>query len=219
MRRFFLWTKIMKERRVTNLRYVLTWFNPGKKRPNELPQFLAISPFEEELTLPSVIVSNWTLNGYAIGIFFLDMKTNRKMDQEKRASIRKKRMHTRIEKTAPLFAEEFEKKELEQRADYFAGKQMVDDSALNERINDFANTMTPGEAVRYLLSLEIPTEMSEEDKKFVADVRMYQERHKLFASPDFKARLLKKQAEKAERDRLAREAMMDIRNEPLFAGI
>lgn len=141
------------------------------------------------------------------------------MDQEKRASIRKKRMHTRIEKTAPLFAEEFEKKELEQRADYFAGKQMVDDSALNERINDFQNTMTPGEAVRYLLSLKMPTEMSEEDKKYLQDVKMYQERHKLFASADFKERLLKKQAEKAERDRLEREAMMDIRNEPLFAGI
>ena len=74
-------------------------------------------------------------------------------------------MQTRVEKTAPLFADEFEKKELQQRPEYFAGKSQVDEAELNKRIEEFTDLMTPGEAVRYLLSLGVPTELSEEDKK------------------------------------------------------
>lgn len=41
-------------------------------------------------------------------------------------------MQTRVEKTAPLFADEFEKKELQQRPEYFAGKSQVDEAELNK---------------------------------------------------------------------------------------
>lgn len=73
-------------------------------------------------------------------------------------------MHTRIEKTAPLFADEFEKKELEKRADYFAGKSQVDEAELNKRMDEFSGLMTPGEAIKYMLKLGVPTELSDEDK-------------------------------------------------------
>lgn len=69
--------------------------------------------------------------------------------------MRKKRMHTRIEKTAPLFADEFEKNELEKRADYFAGKSQVDEAELNKRMDEFSDLMTPGEAIKYMLKLGV----------------------------------------------------------------
>lgn len=90
----------MKDRRVSDLRYTVTWRNPYKPRPAGLPKILCSSPFEEELTLPWIIASNWGLNAWAIGIYFEHPKPKRKMDEEKRASMRRKRMHTRVEKTA-----------------------------------------------------------------------------------------------------------------------
>ena len=128
-------------------------------------------------------------------------------------------MQTRVEKTAPLFAEEFEKKELQQRPEYFAGKSQVDEAELNKRIEEFTDLMTPGEAVRYLLSLGVPTELSEEDKKLCEDIKRFRANEKNFSSEEFRVRCQKRAAEKAERERKALEALMDIRNEPLFAGL
>jgi hypothetical protein len=85
----------MKDRRVTDLRYTITWRNPYKPRPAGLPKILCSSPFEEELTLPLIIASNWGLSAWAIGIYFEHPKPKRKMDEEKRASMRRKRMQTR----------------------------------------------------------------------------------------------------------------------------
>ena len=79
--------------------------------------------------------------------------------------MRRKRMQTRIEKTAPLFADEFEKKELQQRPEYFAGKSQVDEAEINKRMDEFSGLMTPGEAIKYMLKLGVPTELSDEDKK------------------------------------------------------
>lgn len=109
---------IMKDRPVSELRYTVTWRNPYKPRPEGLPKILCSSPFEEDLTLPWIMASNWGLSAWAIGIYFEHPKPKRKMDEEKRASMRRKRMQTRVEKTAPLFADEFEKKELQQRPDW-----------------------------------------------------------------------------------------------------
>lgn len=209
----------MKDRSVSDLRYTITWRNPYKPRPEGLPKILCSSPFEEDLTLPWIMASNWGLSAWAIGIYFEHLKPKRKMDEEKRAAMRKKRMHTRIEKTAPLFADEFEKKELEKRADYFAGKSQVDEAELNKRIEEFTDLMTPGEGVRYLLSLGVPTELSEEDKKLCEDIKQFRANEKNFSAEEFRIRCQKRAAEKAERERKAMEALMDIRNEPLFAGL
>lgn len=133
--------------------------------------------------------------------------------------MRRKRMHTRVEKTAPLFAEEFEKKELQQRPEYFAGKSQVDEAEPNKRIEEFTDLMTPGEAVRYLLSLGVPTELSEEDKKLCEEIKQFRANEKNFSAEEFRVRCQKRAAEKAERERKALEALMDIRNEPLFAGL
>ena len=143
----------MRDQSVSDLRYTITWRNPYKPRPAGLPKILCSSPFEEELTLPWIIASNWGLSAWAIGIYFEHPKPKRRMDEEKRAAMRKKRMHTRLEKTAPLFADEFEKKELEKRADYFAGKSQVNEAELNQRMDEFSGLMTPGEAIKYMLKL------------------------------------------------------------------
>lgn len=209
----------MRDQRVSDLRYTITWRNPYKPRPAGLPKILCSSPFEEELTLPWIIASNWGLSAWAIGIYFEHPKPKRKMDEEKRAAMRKKRMHTRIEKTAPLFADEFEKKELEKRADYFAGKSQVDEAELNKRMDEFSGLMTPGEAIKYMLKLGVPTELSEEDKKLVEEVKRFRANEMKFSSEEFRLRCQKRAAEKAERERKALEALMDIRNEPLFAGL
>lgn len=210
---------IMKDRPVSDLRYTVTWRNPYKPRPAGLPKILCSSPFEEELTLPWIIASNWGINAWAIGIYFEHPKPKRKMDEEKRASMRRKRMQARVEKTAPLFADEFEKKELQQRPEYFAGKSQVDEAELNKRIEEFTGLMTPGEAVRYLLSLGVPTELSEEDKKLCEDIKRFRANEKNFSADEFRLRCQKRAAEKADRERKAMEALMDIRNEPLFAGL
>ena len=192
LRRAFLLGDIMKDRPVSDLRYTVTWRNPYKPRPAGLPKILCSSPFEEELTLPWIIASNWGINAWAIGIYFEHPKQKRKMDEEKRASMRRKRMQTRVEKTAPLFADEFEKKELQQRPEYFAGKSQVDDAELNKR---------------------------EEDKKLCEDIKRFRANEKNFSAEEFRLRCQKRAAEKAERERKALEALMDIRNEPLFAGL
>lgn len=209
----------MKDRRVTDLRYTITWRNPYKPRPVGLPKILCCSPFEEELTLPWIIASNWGLSAWAIGIYFEHPKPKRKMDEEKRASMRRKRMQTRVEKTAPLFADEFEKNELEKRPEYFAGKSQVDEDELNQRMNEFSDLMTPGEAIKYMLKLGVPTELSDEDKKLVEEVKRFRANEKNFSAEEFRVRCQKRAAEKAERERKALEALMDIRNEPLFAGL
>jgi hypothetical protein len=85
----------MKDRPVSDLRYTVTWRSPYKPRPAGLPKILCSSPFEEELTLPWIIASNWGINAWAIGIYFEHPKPKRKMDEEKRASMRRKRMQTR----------------------------------------------------------------------------------------------------------------------------
>lgn len=197
---------IMKDRSVSDLRYTVTWRNPYKPRPAGLPKILCSSPFEEELTLPWIIASNWGINAWAIGIYFEHPKPKRKMDEEKRASMRRKRMQTRVEKTAPLFADEFEKKELQQRPEYFAGKSQVDEAELNKRIEEFTDLMTPGEAVRYLLSLGVPTELSEEDKKLCEDIKQFRANEKNFSAEEFesgvKRELLRKLSEKGKLWRL-----------------
>ena len=210
---------IMKDRPVSDLRYTVTWRSPYKPRPAGLPKILCSSPFEEELTLPWIIASNWGINAWAIGIYFEHPKPKRKMDEEKRASMRRKRMQTRVEKTAPLFADEFEKKELEKRADYFAGKSQVDEAELNQRMDEFSGLMTPGEAIKYMLKLGVPTELSDEDKKLVEEVKRFRANEMKFSSEEFRLSCQKRAAEKAERKRKALEALMDIRNEPLFAGL
>lgn len=197
---------IMKDRPVSDLRYTVTWRSPYKPRPAGLPKILCSSPFEEELTLPWIIASNWGINAWAIGIYFEHPKPKRKMDEEKRASMRRKRMQTRVEKTAPLFADEFEKKELQQRPEYFAGKSQVDEAELNKRIEEFTDLMTPGEAVRYLLSLGVPTELSEEDKNYAKTSSNSVQTRRIFQQKNLgsgvKRGLLRKLSEKGKLWRL-----------------
>lgn len=80
----------MRDQSVSDLRYTITWRNPYKPRPAGLPKILCSSPFEEELTLPWIIASNWGLSAWAIGIYFEHPKPKRRMDEEKRAAMRRK---------------------------------------------------------------------------------------------------------------------------------
>lgn len=112
-----------------------------------------------------------------------------------------------------------EKKELEKRADYFAGKSQVNEAELNQRMDEFSGLMTPGEAIKYMLKLGVPTELSDEDKRLVEEVKRFRANEMKFSSEEFRLRCQKRAAEKAERERKALEALMDIRNEPLFAGL
>ena len=65
----------------------------------------------------------------------------------------------------------------------------------------------------------VPTELSEEDKKFCEEIKQFRANEKNFSAEEFSVRCQKRAAEKAERERKALEALMDIRNEPLFAGL
>lgn len=59
----------------------------------------------------------------------------------------------------------------------------------------------------------------EEDKKLCEDIKQFRANEKNFSAEEFRVRCQKRAAEKAERERKTMEALMDIRNEPLFAGL
>lgn len=90
---------------------------------------------------------------------------------------------------------------------------------LNNLKAAFSDLMTPGEAIKYMLKLGVPTELSDEDKRLVEEVKRFRANEMKFSSEEFRLRCQKRAAEKAERERKAMEALMDIRNEPLFAGL
>ena len=86
-------------------------------------------------------------------------------------------------------------------------------------MDEFSDLMTPGEAIKYMLKLGVPTELSDEDKRLVEEVKRFRANEMKFSSEEFRLRCQKRAAKKAERERKALEALMDIRNEPLFAGL
>jgi hypothetical protein len=101
-------------------RYSLRWKRPGPC-PGE-PE-LASEVVEAGQAAPDAVMSRWVPgSGYAVCIDFLDERTVRCWSDERKASVRRRNLARRVNRIAPLFADELIGRELAARPDYFRGK-------------------------------------------------------------------------------------------------
>ncbi|EOW6429977.1 theronine dehydrogenase [Cronobacter sakazakii] len=72
---------------------------------------------------PASLLAQWVPgSGYAIFIDFMTLKPARSWSDERKAATRRRNLERRINRVAPLFAEELTERELAARPDYFTGK-------------------------------------------------------------------------------------------------
>ena len=101
-------------------RYSLRWKRPGPC-PG-LPE-LASAVVEAGQAAPDAVMSRWVAGAsYAVCIDFLDDRAVRRWSDERKAAARRRNLETRINRKAPLFADELIERELTARPDYFRGK-------------------------------------------------------------------------------------------------
>lgn len=101
-------------------RYSLRW-----KRPCPCPgeQELVSAVVEAGQAAPGSIMSLWVPGGgYAVCIDFLDDRAIRRWSDERKAAARRRNLERRVNRKAPLFADELIERELLARPDYFRGK-------------------------------------------------------------------------------------------------
>ncbi len=128
---------------------MVAWANPYTQPPDGRPRMLAEDvildwPHRtlEERRCPEWLDQLAAANpGYSIiGSPSYPFK-RRKQSAEAKAQARRKRMAQRIEKKAPLFAEQFVAEELEHRPAFYAGTDPEYDVAKEERIDEEAERL------------------------------------------------------------------------------
>ena len=103
-------------------RYSLRW-----KLPSPCPgkEVLAMAEVEAGQSAPESIMSLWVAGaGYAVCVDFLDERQIRRWSDERKAAARRRNLERRVNRIAPLFADEFIRRELDARPAYFQGKTM-----------------------------------------------------------------------------------------------
>ncbi|MDO6168680.1 theronine dehydrogenase [Enterobacter hormaechei] len=101
-------------------RYSLRWKRPGPC-PGETE--LASEVVEAGMPAPESVMSLWVAgSGYAVCVDFLGQKQIQRWSDERKAAVRRRNMQARINRVAPLFADELIERELAARPDYFHGK-------------------------------------------------------------------------------------------------
>lgn len=103
-------------------RYSLRW-----KLPSLCPGLheLASEVVEAGKPAPESVMSLWVAGaGYAVCVDFLDERQIKRWSDERKAAARRRNLARRVNKIAPLFAEELIERELESRPDYFRGKSV-----------------------------------------------------------------------------------------------
>lgn len=104
-------------------RYSLRWKRPRTPCPG--PHELASEVVEAGKLAPESIMSLWVAGaGYAVCVDFLDERQIKRWSDERKAAARRRNLARRVNKIAPLFAEELIERELESRPDYFRGKSV-----------------------------------------------------------------------------------------------
>ena len=71
---------------------------------------------------PEVLAAHTFNSGYAVCIDFLSHEEIKRWSPERKAATRKRNLERRVNRLAPLFADELIARELEARPDYFSGK-------------------------------------------------------------------------------------------------
>lgn len=102
-------------------RYTVAWANPYRDPPGPAELGAATVPAGSPCP-PALAALHVPGSGYAIHLHIPTRETRRWSD-EARARNRTRRLTARIERDAPLFAEELTERELNARSTYYAGKQ------------------------------------------------------------------------------------------------
>ncbi|PUF21116.1 hypothetical protein DAX92_28835 [Salmonella enterica subsp. enterica] len=92
--------------------------------PNWCANRLMFNGIQNSDSLKSVM-SRWVPGaGYAVCVDFLDERQVRRWSDERKAAARRRNLERRVNRIAPLFADELIERELETRPDYFRGKSV-----------------------------------------------------------------------------------------------
>lgn len=112
-------------------RWVIQW-NHGAYRqpPDDLPSILAeqciLVPATWGARFPPELEKLYDEHkpplGYGIHFGVLEEASKRTLSQEGKGKLRKSKLHSRLQKKVPLFADQLEAQELEAKPDYYAGK-------------------------------------------------------------------------------------------------
>ncbi|HDS6520123.1 TPA: theronine dehydrogenase [Klebsiella oxytoca] len=104
-------------------RYSLRWKLPS---PCPGPHELASELVEAGQPAPESVMSLWVAGaGYAVCVDFPDERQVRRWSDERKAAARRRNLERRVNRMAPMFAEELIARELERRPDYFRGKSQT----------------------------------------------------------------------------------------------
>lgn len=102
-------------------RYSLRWKLPHKPCPGPLELVSVV--VEAGQAAPEEVMSRWVAgSGYAVCVDFLGQKKIRRWSDERKAAVRRRNMQARINRVAPMFADELIERELAARPAYFSGK-------------------------------------------------------------------------------------------------
>lgn len=105
-------------------RYSLQWSLPHQPCPGQ--HELASAEVPAGSPCPPSVADLWKAGaGYAICIDFPPPAPIRRWSDERKAAARKRNLARRVQKKAPLFADELITRELNARPDYFAGKSHI----------------------------------------------------------------------------------------------
>lgn len=102
-------------------RYSLRWKLPHRPCPG--PHELVSEVVEAGQPAPESVMARWVAGaGYAVCVDFLDERQIRRWSDERKAAARRRNLARRVNRIAPLFADELIERELETRPEYFRGK-------------------------------------------------------------------------------------------------
>lgn len=102
-------------------RYSLSWGLPHVPCPG--PAELIGMEVPAGAPCPSEVESLWRPGtGYIVSIDFGALEPVKRWSEERRATTRRRNLARRVANAVPLFAEEFEARELAARPEYFQGK-------------------------------------------------------------------------------------------------
>lgn len=105
-------------------RYSIRWGNPYTSAPG--PRELGTAEVPPGSRCPAELLAlTKPGDGYAVCLDFPQAGAVRRWSDERRADVRRRNLTRRVERDAPLFADELIQRELDARPDYFAGKKPV----------------------------------------------------------------------------------------------
>ncbi|WP_242450079.1 theronine dehydrogenase [Klebsiella variicola] len=99
----------------------MRWKRPHRPCPGPLELVSVV--VEAGQATPEEVMSCWVAGaGYAVCVDFLDERQIKRWSDERKAAARHRNLVRRINRIAPLFADELIERELESRPGYFRGK-------------------------------------------------------------------------------------------------